>query len=354
MHVLHISNRILENGTGITNMLSDLALGQSESGLKVSVATPDIDSSLVRHLESHGVAPVRIPKLSSMPALLQAANILRLKDRDDRFDVFHVHTVKALLISILAGPSIYRRTVSTLHNVHQRSSMILLAARIPVAVSDSYRSQIRKKSKFVAKRMRVVVNGTVGSSRTLPVSSVVPAPMESPALLYVGGLKERKGVDLLLKYFNEVSLRVPQAHLYLLGNRDNAEIEEQAKQSHNCERIHFVGFVKDPRSYMLGASALIVPSRREAFGLVVTDARSCSTPVIASDVDGLPEALSGGSAGVLLDPYDADAWVDAMTRILVDEEWRRDQQTRSQAGVERFTVSRMVAGYVQVYEELLS
>ena len=333
-------------------MLSDLSLGQLQHGMDITIATTDIDSILARDMATKGVDFLEIPALTNVRSVIVASRIINAAHKTQAFDVVHVHTVKALLASILSGPGIFRRTVSTLHNIHQKSSYLLLLARIPVTVSKTHQLSMEKYALKFMKRTRVVLNGTVRSPRVDLISELVPAKVKERSLLYVGGLKERKGVDLLLRYFDEVYRYVPDAHLYLVGNRDNPKMEMIASQLGAKDNIHFVGYDPDPRRYMLSCSALVVPSRREAFGLVVPEARSCNLPVIAADVDGLPEALSGGNAGILIPPLDQSAWVRTMIRMLTDRDWRDGQAALTTVGLENFTVDKMAQKYEDVYRTL--
>ena len=332
--------------------MADLAFQQAASGLKVEIAAPDVVNSLSSDAKGHGIRIVDIPLLSSLKGVTRAAQVLRAEDRRDPYNIIHVHTVKAMVVALLAGRRIRKKTVATLHNVHQRSSLIMLAAAAPVCISREHKRQICQAIPVVRDKLSVIHNGTVGSHRMSSLSSVTPVELEGLSLLYVGGLKRRKGVDLLLRNFDAVCRRLPEAHLYLLGNRDSPELEELAAGLPSKDNIHFMGFQSDPRRHMLASRALVVPSRREAFGLVVTDARSCSLPVIAANVDGLPEALSNGEAGILIDPLDSESWVDAMCRVLTDDDWRLSLSQRSEDGLENFTVERMSDQYSIVYGNL--
>ena len=284
LQVLHVSNRFLANGTGITNMLADLAFEQARNGLEVTIATPDVTGTLSDQARALQANIVGVPAPTSVASLFSLAKILRSHHKKEGFDVLHVHTVKALASALLAGGKVFSKTVATMHNVHQRSSVLMLLAAAPVAISDAHLNSLSFVP-LIGKRLTVIRNGAIGSARSCTVSEVKAVDLPPKTLLYVGGLKTRKGVDLLLKNFDLVFRKVPDAHLYLVGNRDNPQIEQLASSLSAGPNIHFVDFCEDPRRYMLSASALVVPSRREAFGLVVTDARSCALPVISSDVD---------------------------------------------------------------------
>jgi glycosyltransferase involved in cell wall biosynthesis len=68
------------------------------------------------------------------------------------------------------------------------------------------------------------------------------------------------------------------------------------------------------------ATGLVYPSRYEGFGLPIAEAMAMGCPVIASNTTALPEVV--GDAGILVDPDDVDAWIDAMLRLLDEDHFR--------------------------------
>ena len=91
----------------------------------------------------------------------------------------------------------------------------------------------------------------------------------------------------------------------MVGNGPEMELfQEQARTSNYNSRIHFEGFQASPQSYMRAADIFVLASRRESFGLVLVEARQAGCAIIASDVDGIPEALDHGAAGILFPPSD--------------------------------------------------
>ncbi len=105
---------------------------------------------------------------------------------------------------------------------------------------------------------------------------------------------------------------------------------------------------------MLSADIFVLASRRDSFGLVLAEAREAGCAIIASDVDGIPEALDHGAAGILVPPQNPPELARALSLLLHDPDLRRSWAARAHTGLDRFTVSRMSAQCLEIYRDLLS
>ncbi|MEU4373590.1 glycosyltransferase family 4 protein [Pseudonocardia alni] len=161
---------------------------------------------------------------------------------------------------------------------------------------------------------------------------VDPAPMTSahPAgtrLLAVGALTPTKGHDLLVEALARVADR--EWTLRLAGPLDRvpahtAAVRAAVDRHGLAGRITLTGPLTGPALDAAYASAdlLVLPSRTESYGMVVTEALARAVPVIAAAVGGVPEAL--GDGGLLVDPGDRDALAGALRSWLTDPGMRAD------------------------------
>lgn len=354
MRILHVTNEVRNNGTGITNVLVDLAIEQARAGHAVSIACVVRDASFGALCAEHGVRIERLPDHRSPARLPAAVGALAGIVRRLAPEVVHAHTVRALgLAAVARGVRRPVPVVATVHNAHQRSALLMGLADRTVFVSDSLRRTMRLLP-VPRRRLTTVRNGTLGSARFADVRHVVPRDLEHPAIVYVGGMLPVKGVDVLLAAFDRLAARRPEAHLYLVGNRDNPGLEAVARALPSAARMHFEGFHADPRGYMKAADLVVLPSRREALGLVVSEARSCGAVVVGSAVGGIPEALDGGEAGVLVPPEDPPALARALAELLADDGLRRRLSARAGQNLAGFTTRAMARRYLEVYRDLVA
>jgi alpha-1,3-rhamnosyl/mannosyltransferase len=115
-----------------------------------------------------------------------------------------------------------------------------------------------------------------------------------------------------------------------------------------------LGHVEDQEMPALysAARALVFPSLYEGFGLPALEAMAAGTPVIASNTTGLAEVV--GDAGLTVDPRSADAFADALGRVLGDDGLRDRLATAGRARAAEFTWVRTAAATAAVYREALA
>jgi len=146
-------------------------------------------------------------------------------------------------------------------------------------------------------------------------------------LLYVGTLQPRKNLVRLIEAWARViaDCRLQIADLgrwtlVIAGKKGwlYEEIFATVRRLGLEGRVLFPGYVpeEDLPALLSGATAFVLPSLYEGFGLPALEAMACGTPVIAANVSSLPEVV--GDAGLLVDPLDTDALAAALQRLLAD------------------------------------
>lgn len=316
-------------------------MAQADSGDDVYILCRESDPPLVDLLRGHGV---RVVTSGTAPRR-------KIGELLCRADVVHVHTVKGLFDALRRAPWAYwRKSVSTYHNPHQRSTLLLLVARRVVVLNSRDAKRLSRLNPLA--RPTIIRNGVVGSRRVPPVESVQAERLPVRSIVYVGALHRRKGVDVLLEAVAIMRQDMPDVHLYIVGNRDAVEFEQLATELEITDCTTFVGFRSDPRGFMQGAGVFVLPSRDEGFGNVLTEARSVGAPIVASRVGGIPEALDGGVAGMLVPSENPAALAAALKAVLTNEVTRVDLIRRARTGLETLSVGRFRDDYLQVYQSL--
>jgi glycosyltransferase involved in cell wall biosynthesis len=349
--IVHVSNAFRFDGTGHTNSTLDLAVAQAERGHRVTLVCRETDAETRRFCAEHGVRMIDRIGASDVRDLVRS--VPRMRRALAGADVVHLHTVRAVLLTALASPlRMALRSVVTLHNPHQRSTVVMYLARRVVAMSDAHRHVVTKQTRGL-KRPLVIQNGTHRSARRVPAADVRGRDLAGRAIVFVGALHARKGIDVLLSAMPQILRGCGDARLYVIGNRDNAAVERLAADLGVSGHVSFEGYAADPREYMKGADVFVLPSRQEGFGNVLTEARESGVPIVASRVGGIPEALDGGRAGSLVPPEDPEVLAAAILRVLLEPEHADALRARGQQGLDRLSVHRAADEYDSAYRSVL-
>ncbi|HSS48365.1 MAG TPA: glycosyltransferase, partial [Thermoanaerobaculia bacterium] len=154
-------------------------------------------------------------------------------------------------------------------------------------------------------------------------------------LLFVGRLRIRKGVEVLLEALKDLRSQHPETVLRIAGDGEHrSRLERRVKDLELGDAVAFLGTCDAGRVWRLlaGAAALVVPSIYEGMPLVVLEAMAAGVPVVAGAVSGIPEVVVDGETGWLVPPEDPRALRRALEDVLArPEEARR----RGEAGRRR-------------------
>jgi glycosyltransferase involved in cell wall biosynthesis len=179
-----------------------------------------------------------------------------------------------------------------------------------------------------------------------------------PVVLFLGGLKPRKNLPLLLDVFARVAARAPAARLVIAGGGPlRADLERRARALGLGSRVVFTGYVPEAEKvdHFNLADVFVFPSAMEGFGLAVGEAMSCGLPVVASDRGSIPEILVDGEGGFLADPAAPERFAERLSRLLADAALRAGLGRAGRARIDaRFRWERCVAGTAAVYAETVA
>jgi len=139
-------------------------------------------------------------------------------------------------------------------------------------------------------------------------------------ILFIGHPWYLKGIDILIKAFNQISPNFPDYNLKVIGwcptGRDF--FENLAKPNKNIELLGPLLF-KDVPKVMAACSLFILPSRTEAMGRVLIEAMACKKPVIGSNVDGIPNIVKHNFNGLLFESENVDDLAAKISMVLGDK-----------------------------------
>jgi glycosyltransferase involved in cell wall biosynthesis len=350
--IVHLLPHFRNDGNGIVNAVVDLACSQACSGFQVTCIGA-YDGAFAPLLRSRQVAALVIINPRHDP-FAQFSYILRLYALLTRLRplVVHAHTVPTALAAKALQPLLGFNLVTTAHNDPRWRSALLGVGDRVVCVSAAVAEGMRRLRISEAK-LKVVLNGPLGSPRRPKIAHrPIVAKLDSPAILTITGLHTFKGVQDLIEAFSVARKSVPGLSLYIVGHGPaNAKLRRRAAHAGCEDCIHFLGFVDDPRPYLAHADIFVLASHREAFGLVLAEAREAGCAIIGTNVGGIPEVLEGGRAGILVPPRDPSALGQALVRLLTDQDALKDWQRRALANLNWLNVERVSREMLAVYDD---
>jgi D-inositol-3-phosphate glycosyltransferase len=153
-------------------------------------------------------------------------------------------------------------------------------------------------------------------------------PPSHDLLLFVGRLQPLKAPDVLLRGVSELLRREPERRerltVAVLGGPSGSGLDtprELAALAHELGIDDVVRFEPpvahaDLADWYRAATAVVVPSHNESFGLVALEAQACGTPVVAAAVGGLRTAVRDEVSGLLVDGHDPEIWSKALARVV--------------------------------------
>jgi glycosyltransferase involved in cell wall biosynthesis len=161
-----------------------------------------------------------------------------------------------------------------------------------------------------------------------------PAEPAGPVVGFVGRLVPRKGALDLVKAAPAIRAARPDVRIVIVGDDPYDDEESDYAAAVRASReVDHVGRISDAPSILGRFDVLVLPSLQEPFGTVVAEAMAAGTPVVATRVDGLPELVTDGVTGALVDPGDTAALAVAVLHVLDD---RAAMSTAARAAAERF------------------
>ncbi|MET0062176.1 MAG: glycosyltransferase family 4 protein [Candidatus Thiodiazotropha endolucinida] len=180
---------------------------------------------------------------------------------------------------------------------------------------------------------------------------------ESTTLLFLGRVCAQKGAFDLIEGVARLKEFFPAIRLLMGGDGELAEARRRAVDLGLYEQVELLGWVRGEQKQTLleTAAIYVLPSYHESLPMSVLEAMANGLPVISTLVGGIPEAVSDGIEGYLVEPGDVDMLKERLAGLLRDEDLRRRMGKAGRLKVEHsFSTEVVVPQFEALYAELLS
>jgi glycosyltransferase involved in cell wall biosynthesis len=179
-------------------------------------------------------------------------------------------------------------------------------------------------------------------------------PVEEDYVLYLGRIDiDHKGLDHLLAAYARIQGAHPDMELVIAGaGPDEEKLRDLIGQNGLRERVKLAGWVEGREKVEILRKARLVcmPSRREGWGQVATEAAACGKPVLGYDVTGLKDSVADGETGLLVPSENVNALAAGMSRLLSDASLRHKLGRQARERARAFTWERTARAYEAVCE----
>lgn len=330
-----------------------------------------------------------------------ALSALRWLRKED-FDILHVHLPFAANVLTAVAPSLCDRTVYTAHLGELRLNALSDGqGDDPTSSSEESEKeavevpgvlQAWSPDVHLAKRAAhtTVLNPQIRDvfeARGVPNSSLSMVPngvdidrfsdvdphllakvresyelQDTFVLLFVGTVMPRKGVEHLIRAMDELvnERAVGEVQLLVVGEDEldgeyTTTVRQLVRDTGLTDHVTFTGFVPDeelPALYAL-ADVFVMPSVEEGFGMTVTEAMAAATPVVGTRVGGIPQQITDGTNGLLVDPADDIGLADALAWLFERPGEREAFGSAARQRAREFSWREVSRGFITVYEEVV-
>ncbi|BFU91553.1 MAG: glycosyl transferase [Nitrospira sp.] len=313
---------------------------------------------------------VRLTPLFNLAALIRLAYLLKRND----VTILQTHGARAnvygRIAAWLAGVPCVVSTVHNsirdyeVHSILRHLYSVILRVVLPltdriICVSEALRQDVIADCPGVAPRTTTVWNGIDpalffcrGDRTKIRREWCVGS---GPVLLTVARLTEQKGHRFLIEAVPALVAEWPSLVCVFVGEGECREsLRALAKEKGVEQSCRFAGARNDVVDWYAAADVVVLPSLSEGFPFVVLEALAMSRPVIATNVNGVPELIRDGIHGLLVPPRNPQALHTAIQTILHDPCLAACLGKAGQEEVAvRFTAEKMVQDTVRVIEEAM-
>lgn len=213
-----------------------------------------------------------------------------------------------------------------LKTMHSRGRQFLIAClgsknMLFAGVSNAVRDDMRRDLWCVPNERIVTLYNMIDSDLTEPqflsrneARAALGLTDESFVFGHIARLAPNKDQESLIHAFSLIKPHCPRAKLIIIGDGQlEAQLKHQVQQAGMLQDVLFTGFKAGGFQYMKGFDCFVLPSIQEAFGRVLIEAMLAKLPIIATNVNGIPEVIANN--GILVKPRDTQALSCAMEQI---------------------------------------
>ena len=343
---------------GAEKLMLDLIPRLKEHGLEVDLLLFDgTDTPFKRQALEKGI---KIYDLGIGGSVYDPRRLIKLVPFMGRYDIIHTHNTAPQIFAAFNKIFGKAKLITTEHNTTNRrrdwkgykfiDDWMYNRYSTVICISDQAEENLRKYLSGSKADILTIYNGVDLKKYSSAILSnelerIAPG---SRKLIMVAGFRDQKDQDTIIRALTHLP---EQFHLFLVGDGvRREELNKLAIDKGVARRVHFLGVRSDVPELLHAADYVIMSSHFEGLSLSSVEGMSVGKPFIASDVDGLREVVKG--AGILFPHEDEKALAQNILDLENAPNTYLEVADRCAIRARDFDISRMVEGYVNVYNSL--
>lgn len=360
-------------GSGI--VATELGKQLANRGHSVHFVSSDLPFRLTSFHENvyfHQVETPHHPVFKEPPYILTLSNKLVQVARQVKLDLIHAHYAVPHATAAYLAKEMLRpngpRIITTLHGTDitllgsdpsfaEAIAFSINSSDGVTAVSQSLK-QLTMENLPIERDIRVIPNFLECEEYHRVDCPKLRERFAAPGekiLMHMSNFRQVKRVDTVLSVFARVVRDVPSRLILIGDGPEMPNICRLVREMGLRDRVFFLGNQEKVIEPLSIADVFLLPSVKESFGLAALEAMACETPVVASNIGGLPEVISDGESGFLCNPDDVSGMAQRVAELLGNAELhRRIARAGRRRVLQKFCAGRVVPEYEEYYREVLA
>jgi glycosyltransferase involved in cell wall biosynthesis len=321
-------------------------------------------SEVSEELADAGVGNISLGRTGKLDVHRLGALAMLLKLR--RFDVVHAHMFGSNVWGTVMGRACgvpvviahehnWSYSGEPLRRMIDRHVIGRYATRF-VTVSESNRRRMIELEGIPADKVLVLPTAYIPHRVTQPtdIRAELGLPADTRVIGVAARLRVEKAHEVMITAVAEIVTRFPDAHLVIAGDGPRRQaLEAQVASMGLTGNVHFLGERRDVTRILETVDVGALSSDWEGMPLFVLECMATGTPVVATNVGGLPEVVQHGRTGLLVPPRDPAALATAICELLADSGRGQALAAAAGQGVAGFTIDAVALRFADLYEQLI-
>ena len=215
-----------------------------------------------------------------------------------------------------------------------------------IAISKKTRESIETVYPMFQNKIQTIYNGYDFTALLEKSEEIPPVTLEKNSICVIGRLEDLKGTDRVLEVFNKLQNEVNDVHLYYIGSGEQESfLKGEVERLRLQNKVHFLGYQKNPYSILKQAKVLCSLSKQEGFSGAVVEAVTLGIPFVSTNVGGALELSNDGQFGEVIDTNQEA--IDALKKYITGE--RKISENYSEF-IEQFTIEKQLQQIEELFQ----